>query len=100
MIGEVALIAASVIAAASSVGGWVITIRNNGKNLGKTETQLSDLSKTIGNLPCVKSSDYMKDMGELTATVSGLDKRIETLEVSVRDAAKRMDAFINEGQYG
>lgn len=100
MIGEAALITAAVIASVSSVAGWVITIRKNGKNQGQTETQIAGLFKTIGNLPCVKSSNYMKEMGELTATVIGLDKRIETLETSIRDATKRIDVLINGGRHG
>jgi hypothetical protein len=98
MIGEVALVTSAIIATASSVGGWVVTIRNNGKHQGRSEVQIADLVKTVGNLPCVKSSDYMKQMGELVGTVSGLGTRIGTLEVSVRDATKRMDDFIDDGR--
>ncbi len=98
MISEIVIISAGIIATASSVGGWVITIRNNGKNQGRNEVQIGELAKTVGNLPCVKSSEYMVEMGKLTATVGGLDKRIETLAVSVRDSTKRMDDFIDDGR--
>jgi len=80
-----------VLLALTSVGGWVYTVRKNGKNVGVHEERVRALTERVNKLPCIEGSSYMTDLGELSGTVNALSGRIRNLEEVCRDMTKRVD---------
>ncbi len=85
------------ILALVAIGGWVYTIRKNGRTEGRMQAQVTSLIKAVGNLPCQVDSDYLRTMGALTQAVKNLEGGQSRVEDEQGAIHKRIDNLIDSG---
>ncbi len=94
---EVVTVVGMIVLGATSIGGWVYTIRKNGRHEGRMQQQVDSVIQAVGNLPCQVDSDYLQNMGALTQAVKNLEggqKRVETEQGTIH---KRIDGIVDSG---
>ena len=94
MVGVVTVIGV-IILSVTSVGGWIYTLRRNGRREGRMQQQVDSLMTAVGNLPCQVDSDYLQNMGALTQAVKNLEGGQARVEDEQGTIHKRIDDIIN-----
>ncbi len=86
-----------VILSVTSVGGWIYTLRKNGRAEGRMQQQVDSVVKAVGNLPCQVDSDYLQNMGALTQAVRNLEGGQARVEGEQGTIHKRIDDIVSSG---
>jgi len=93
---EVITVIGVVILAITSVGGWVYTLRKNGRAEGRLQQQVDSLVKAVGNLPCQVDSDYLLSIGGLSKAVKNLESWLSRVEKEQGTIHKRIDNIVDK----
>ncbi len=93
---EVITIVGVVIISITSVGGWIYTLRKNGRTEGRMQQQVDSLIKVVANLPCQVDSDYLQNMGAITQAVKNLEGGQARIEDEQGTIHKRIDGIIDK----
>ncbi len=96
-VGTAVTIAGVVILSLTSIGGWIYTLRKNGRAEGRMQQQVTALIQAVGNLPCQVDSDYLQNMGALTQAVKNLEGGQSRVEDEQGAIHKRMDNLVDSG---
>lgn len=94
---EVAQVAGVVILSFTSIGGWVYTLRKNGKSEGIAEQKQIDTNSRINDLPCNADPAYERRAGEVIASMKHFSERMRAVEGSVKDVHGRIDDILQKG---
>ena len=94
---EVITIVVGVILSVTSVGGWIYTIRRNGRNEGKMQQQITTVVDTVGKLPCQAHSEFLEHIGGVVKSVQGLEEGQKRIEGGQVETNRRIDNIINSG---
>ena len=83
----------------ANIVAMILTTNKTSNAQGKIEGAMSALitgvQATVTNLPCVKNSDYMQNMGSLNTKVDGLGDRMGRMENEFNSLSKRFNDYIN-----
>ena len=83
----------------TSVGGWIYTIRKNGRAEGKMQQQIKSVVEAVSKLPCQADSDYLQNMGALTQAVKNLEGGQARVEEEQGTIHKRIDGIIDRKKF-
>jgi len=97
MVGEAVTIIGVVVLSITSVGGWVYTLRRNGRSEGKTQQQVNTVVDTVGKLPCQVNSEYLQSIGGLVTAVKNVEKWLTRVEAEQGTIHTRIDSLVNSG---
>lgn len=92
---ELTTLIAVIILALCAVGGWIYTLRKNGRAEGRMQQQVDSLIQAVGNLPCQVDSDYLQNMGAITQAVKNLEGGQARVEEEQGTIHKRIDGIVN-----
>ncbi len=96
MVITIATVAGVFVLSVTSIGGWIYTLRKNGKAEGRMQQQVASLIQAVGNLPCQVDSDYLQNMGALTQAVKNLEGGQARVEEEQGTIHKRIDKIIDK----
>ena len=91
---EVVTIIGVIILSVTSVGGWVYTLRKNGRAEGRLQQQVDSLVAAVAKLPCQADANYLQGIGSLTEAVKNLDGWLKTVEGEQKETNRRIDKII------
>ncbi len=94
---EVITVVGVIILGVTSVGGWIYTIRKNGRHEGKQQQQIDSVIRAVGNLPCQVDSDYLQSIGGLANAVKNLEGWLKRVEGEQGTIHKRIDSIVDSG---
>jgi len=97
-ISTVIAIIGVVILSITSIGGWIYTIRKNGRAEGKMQQQVDSVIKAVGKLPCQVDSDYLRSIGGLAKAVKNLEGWLGRVEEEQSTIHKRIDNIVDSGK--
>ena len=97
---NIATIIGVIILAITSIGGWVYTLRKNGRAEGKMQQQVDSVIKAVGKLPCQVDSDYLRSIGGLAKAVKNLEGWLGRVEEEQSTIHKRIDNIVDSGKKG
>ena len=92
---EVVTIVAGIILSVTSIGGWIYTIRRNGRTEGKMQQQITTVVDTVGKLPCQAHSEFLEHIGGVVKAVQGLEDGQKRIEGGQVETNKRIDNIIS-----
>ena len=95
MVGEIATIVGVVVLSVTSVGGWIYTLRKNGRAEGRIQQQVDSVIKAVNDLPCKVDSDYLQSIGGLSRAVINLESWLNRVEGEQATIHKRIDDIVN-----
>ncbi|KKN52950.1 hypothetical protein LCGC14_0607510 [marine sediment metagenome] len=95
MVAEVVTVVGVVVLSATSIGGWIYTIRKNGRTEGKIQQQVDSVVRAVGKLPCQADSDYLQSIGGLTRSVKNLEGWLTRVEKEQSATSTRIDHIVN-----
>ena len=95
---NIATIIGVIILAITSIGGWVYTLRKNGRAEGKMQQQVDSVVKAVGNLPCQVDSDYLRSIGGLAKAVKNLEGWLGRVEEEQSTIHRRIDNIVDSGK--
>ena len=92
---EVITIVALVVLGATSIGGWVYTIRKNGRTEGRMQQHIANIAEAVGKLPCQADADFLQSIGGLANAVKNLESWLSRVEGEQGTIHKRIDGIVN-----
>lgn len=94
---EIATIIGVIILAITSIGGWIYTLRKNGRAEGRQQQQVDSVVKVVAGLPCQVDSDYLQSIGGLARAVKNLEGWLGRVEEEQGTIHKRIDNIVDSG---
>lgn len=91
MLVDTIQIAGVLVLSVSSIGGWIYTLRQNGKSEGRHQEQVTALKKAVDNLPCVADRSYLEGIGRLNAQAESLTAGMNRVEAEQHATNSRID---------
>ena len=89
-------VAGIAILSITSVGGWIYTLRKNGRAEGRMQQQIKTVVEAVRKLPCQVDSDYLQNMGALTQAVKNLEGGQSRVEEEQGTIHKRIDNIMDK----
>jgi len=95
IIAEVATVIGVAVLSVTSIGGWIYTIRKNGRSEGRLQEQVNSLTKAVSRLPCQENADFLQKMGGVATAIENLEGWVKTVEQAQIDTNRRIDKIVN-----
>ncbi len=95
MVAEVVTIVGVSILSVTSIGGWIYTIRKNGRNEGKLLQQVESVVEAVAKLPCQTDADFLQSIGGLSKAVGNLEGWLTRVEKEQSATNTRIDRIVD-----
>ncbi len=95
MVAEAVTIIGVFVLSATSIGGWVYTLRKNGRTEGKMMQQVESVIDAVAKLPCRADPEFLQSMGGIARSVKNLEGWLTRVETEQSATNKRIDNIVD-----